>query len=723
MSGAANIQKQQQMNSSNDSMSQMMHPRSIAILGASTDPGKFSNRPLVYLANLGFKGAVYPVNPEAESIEGFKCYRSLDDIAGPIDVVVVARPAASVVSEVERCLARGIRAFVVFSAGFAEAGPEGAVLQARLVELCKNAGAVLCGPNCTGIVDVPGRAALSFMTNLDQEVVDGGTVALVSGSGSVAAIVYQGRGRIFRSVASIGNEAVSTGADFIAHAVEEPGISGVVAFLEAIRDPERLITALGRATLLGKPVAILKGGRTAQSAEVAATHTGALIDDDTAIQAMFERYNVIRADSLEELKTLAVLMHAASTRSIGPGIGVLTPSGGTAVLIVDEVLTHGLTLPQLEDATRAALQEIIPQATPGNPMDITGFGASSPQILSRSIESMLADPGIDVVLVPMGGGVGKVGSSRAQVLIDVAAKTNKLLVPIWQGTTRDQPGYDAMLAAGLPAMTDYAILTSALGKLARHRQRCQEAQAAGHAADDSNAPALLPAAAQRLIEAARTGSATSLSEPDVKAIFAAADISVPRAMLIGATAGARQAGQGLAFPAILKIVSRDISHKSAVSGVAIVQSDNLLDRAVADMRAAVTQRAPQAAIEGFLLEEMVNGGLELMVGIKRDARFGTLISFGMGGTWANAFKGAVTALLPLSPTQAEQLIHRFFASIDDPAAVAVLAEFLTRVGAIAGQLGERLDILEINPVKLIGSGSGTRTIALDGVLTLTSLAT
>ncbi len=177
-----------------------------------------------------------------------------------------------------------------------------------------------------------------------------------------------------------------------------------------------------------------------------------------------------------------------------------------------------------------------------------------------------------------------------------------------------------MLAAGLPAITDYAILTSALGKLARHQQRCKQAQAAGHEAAPSNQSTLLPAAAQRLIEAARTGNATSLSKPDVKAIFAAADISVPRAMLIGATAGAGPIGQELAFPAVLKIVSRDISHKSTVSGVAIVQAGNLLDRAVADMRAAVTQRAPQAAIEGFLLEEMVNGGLELMVGIKRDAR-------------------------------------------------------------------------------------------------------
>ena len=197
-----------------------MRPRSVVVLGASTDPGKFSHRPLAYLRKLGFQGPVYPVHPGAAEIAGYPCYRSLDDVPGEVDVALIARPAQDVPQEVERCLARGIRAFVVLSGGFAESGPEGAALQEQIAQACRAHGAVMCGPNGTGLFDAQSGAALSFMTNLDEDRAKDGTVALVSGSGSIAAMLYQGRARVFHSVASIGNEAVTSAADFIADAVE-----------------------------------------------------------------------------------------------------------------------------------------------------------------------------------------------------------------------------------------------------------------------------------------------------------------------------------------------------------------------------------------------------------------------------------------------------------------------------------------------------------------------
>ncbi len=694
---------------STDAMSSLMRARSIVILGASTDPEKFANRPLVYLRKLGFAGPVFPVHPQAADIEGFRCYRSLDDVPGPVDVAIIARPAEHVPTEVARCIARGIRAFVVFSAGFAEAGPEGALLQQQLLDMCKSAGAVMCGPNCTGVVDAPTGAALSFMTNLDKEVAAGGSVALVSGSGSIAAMLFQGRGGLISSVASIGNEAVTTAADFIADAVEQPGISGVICFLEAIRDPQGMMSALRRASLLRKPVALLKGGRTARSAQVAATHTGAMVDDDMATQAMFDHCNAIRAGSIEELKLLATLMHAAASRSIGPGIGVLTPSGGTAVLIVDEITTHGLDLPELTEASCAALQELIPQATPANPMDITGFGANSQPIFSAAISAMLDDPSVDVLLVPMGGGVGKVGSGRAQALIEAGSRTGKLLVPIWQGTTREQPGYEAMLTAGLPVMTDYALLVAALGKLIAHRRRCLASQ------ESLGPPTLLPAAALALARGAIARGDLSLSEPQVKAIFAASAIAIPAFRLL-APAGEAPEDLPLRFPVVLKVVSPDIVHKSAVGGVAMVNTPGELGPALRSMRSEVGSRCPAARIDGWLVEEVIAAGLELLVGIKRDAGFGCLLTLALGGTWANSLRGAVTALLPLTPAGARDLVRRFFHDSEEIAALDALSDLLLKLAAIAQALGDQLDVLEVNPVKLSG-GPNAEAIALDGVLT------
>lgn len=692
-------------------MSCLMRARSIVILGASTDPEKFANRPLVYLRKLGFAGPVYPVHPQAAQIEGFACCRSLDEVPGSVDVAIIARPAEHVPDEVRRCLARGIRAFVVFSAGFAEAGPEGVLLQEQLVSLCKSAGAVLCGPNCTGVVDAATGAALSFMTNLDKEVAAGGNVALVSGSGSIAAMLFQGRGQLIGSVASIGNEAVTTAADFIADAVEQPGIGGVICFLEAIRDPQGLMAALRRAHALAKPVAILKGGRSARSAQVAATHTGALVDDDKATQAMLEHCNAIRAGSIEELKLLAALMHAAATRTIGPGIGVLTPSGGTAVLIVDEITTHGLDLPDLAEATCGALQRLIPQATPANPMDITGFGANSQPIFSGAISAMLDDAAVDVLLVPMGGGVGKVGSARAQALIDAATRSRKLLVPIWQGTTRDQPGYDALLAAGLPVMTDYALLVAALGKLVAHRRRCQTPV---DAQSQARAP-VLPAAALTLVRAAADSGAPSLSEPQVKAIFAASAIAIPGFRVLPAS-GETASEVPLRFPVVLKVVSPDIVHKSAVGGVAIINTPAELGPALRQMQSDVSTRSPAARVDGWLVEELVPAGLELLVGIQHDRAFGCLLTLALGGTWANSLRGAVTALLPLSPSRARELVERFFHQSDERVAQEALCALLLKLAAIAQALGERLDVLELNPVKLT-AGPRAQAVALDGVLT------
>ena len=685
-------------------MARLMRPRSIAVLGASSDASKYSGRPLAYLRNLGYEGQVYPVNPQALEIAGYRCYPSVEDIPEVVDVAVIARPAKHILPELQLCLSKGIRAFVVFSGGFAEAGEDGAVLQQRMVDLCRQAGAVMCGPNGTGIFEVRSGAAMSFMSNLDQEITGGASVALISGSGSIATMLYQACSRVLSCVASIGNEAVTTAAEFIMDAVEQPQTSGVIVFVEAIREPDQMIKALRRADELRKPVAILKGGRTVRAAQVAATHTGAMVDDDKALQALLEHHNVICAESIEELKLLAILMHASATRSLGPGIGVLTPSGGTAVLIVDELEQHGLSLPEIGQATKDALQILIPQSSPGNPMDITGFGASSQEIFSKAIETMLADPAVQVLVVPMGGAVGAMGARRAAAVIDAWNKTDKLLIPIWQGTSRAQEGYDALLSAGLPVVTDYALLMRALGKRIVHGQRAGQPFVADWARLPAKARDLLPV------------GASSLNEPEVKAILSAAGIDVPAGRFLPAKEPA-PVELGLAFPVVLKVASRDILHKAAVGGVALVGQALVLDKAIERMAQQLAVSAQGARIDGFLVEEMITGGLELLVGIKRDDRYGCLLTLGFGGGWTDALRGTVTALLPLDRAGMRALIRRFFLRLDDAAVEDVICNFLACLAAIADALGERLDVLEVNPVKLLG-GPAPRMVALDGVLTL-----
>jgi acyl-CoA synthetase (NDP forming) len=701
-----------------DAMARLMRPRSVAILGASSDFSKFSGRPLAYLREMGFEGQVFPIHPDADEIAGFRCYRTIEEVPQAIDAVVIARPAAEVPSAIERCIALGIRAFVVFSGGFAEAGPEGAALQQRMTELCRRAGAVLCGPNGTGIADLSSGAALSFMSHLDREPRGQGSVALISGSGSIAAMLFQGRGGALRSVASIGNEAVTSAAEFIIDAIDQAEVAGVAVFLESIRDPSRMVQALSHAAAIGKPVAILKGGRGARSAQVAATHTGALADDDVLLQAVFERFNVMRADSIEELKALITLMHAATRRRLGRGVGVLTPSGGTAVLITDELDRHGLDLPGLQAETSHRLAELIPQSSPSNPMDLTGFGANSQTIFRSAVGVMLDDPDIDVLIVPMGGAVGANGASRAAALIEAGSATDKLLVPIWQGTTQDQPGYQALLQSELPVMTDYALAVSVIGKLVWQRRLVgPRAPSPGLIASSGRSDFGL-----EQLESILRNRSGGMSEPEVKSIFRRVGISVPEAVVLKVKDG-RAIGRPPAsvFPGVLKVVSADITHKSAVGGVAFVQQESDFEATSIHMLGDVTRQAPQARIEGLLVEEMIPQGLDLLVGLRSDPHYGILLTLAHGGIWANDLRGAVSALLPLDLKDIEGLLGRFFKRSTGLALVAPLADFIARLAGVAQALGERLDVLEVNPVRLIGSGTAYRAVALDGVICLRDL--
>lgn len=689
-------------------MQRLMQPGSIAVIGASTDASKYSARVLDYLSRLGFRGPVYPIHPTAAEIHGLRCHRRIADVPTPVDVALIARPARDVPDELEACLSVGIRAFVVLGGGFAEAGAEGAALQERLAALCRDAGAVLCGPNCSGLANLATRATLTFMSNLDREVQDGGHVALVSNSGSIAAMVVQGRGRVFNAVVSTGNEAVLTSADYIDYAVRQPDTHAVVAFIEGIRDADALVAAAGHADACGKPLAILKAGRSRAAAEVAASHTGAMIDDDAVVRAVFERHRVIGVDTIEELSAMATLLDAAVGRTAGARVAVVTPSGGTAVLITDELASRGLALAAFTPETAARIRAAVPQAQVHNPMDVTGFSADAAS-LGAVAQAIVDDPGVDVVLAPMGGAVGDAAAARANALIDVARATRKLLVPIWQATVHDQAGYRALVQARLPVFTDHAAACLALSRLVAW----QAARPVG-AGSAPTQPALSPSAAG-LIEAALAVEDRFLHEPEVKAILAAAGIAVPEGVRLRALDDVPSAA--VSYPAVLKIVSRAVVHKSAIGGVAVVRERADLARALKAMSTEVVRHVRAADIDGYLLEEaVIEGGIELLVGVRRDARFGTTLTLAHGGVLANALAAtAVTTLLPLSSAQAHETVRRFLPALPDAARHA-LAQTLMSVASVANAFGSRLAVLEINPLKLLVGAHGTRAVALDGVV-------
>jgi acetate---CoA ligase (ADP-forming) len=690
-----------------ESISKLLWPKSIAIIGASSNPGKMAGRPTAYLSELKFAGQVYPVTPVARILHGYKCFPSVRDIPANVDAALIVRPATEVLGAVQECLDVGIKAFVILSGGFAEAGPDGVRLQARLREMCLAAGAVLCGPNGTGLANFQSRSILSSMSNLVAEFKEGGSIALISNSGSIAAMVYQGCGGIFNLVVSTGNEAVLTTADYIAQAIEDPQTSGVVAFVESIRNPDKLIAAAQRASRLGKPIAILKAGRTRKAAEVAASHTGALLNDDAVVDAVFRRHNILRVNTIQELKDVALLIHASRGKSLGTSVGIVTPSGGTAVLMADILNGMGLTLAELSPGTTAEILTIAPEAAAKNPMDVTGF-AADPLSFGRIAEVVLKDPKVDILISPMGGAVGATAAGRAHALTEIARQSSKLVVPIWQATSRNQVAFDEFVASGLPVFTDYVGATRAISYLARYQE--------------NQRTALEPKAVDRvettkellsLIDSMVTPQVRALNEIEVKKILSCAGVNVPNCHfpLTGAEA------IHLSFPAVLKVVSREILHKSAVGGVKIVRRAEDVASSLTAGIEAIKILAPHAPIEGFLLEEMVLGGLEFFIGVKRDLQFGLAATFGVGGTLVEAIANVETVLLPVNRDLALEMVWRVTGDQKSPFSNC-LSDAIVKIAAIAEAIGDRLAVFEINPIKVVMGPDEAEVVALDGVVEL-----
>jgi acyl-CoA synthetase (NDP forming) len=690
-------------------MHRLLHPRSIAVIGASSDAQKFSGRPLAYLRKLNYAGRVFPINPTATTIQGYQCFKDIADVQETVDVVIVARPAVEVVSEVKKCIRLGIRAFVVFSAGFAEEGPNGAALQERLTAICVDADAVLIGPNSTGLFSIPDHAAMSFMSNLDVDATSAGSVALVSCSGSIATMIYQGQSNVFNLVASTGNEAVLTSSRIIGQTIEDPGTRGAVAYIEGIRDAPRLIETAKRARDLGKLIAVLKVGRSQVAADMAASHTGALVNDDIVVDAVFRRHGIIRLESIADLRVASALIHAGIASIAGQGVGVVTASGGTAALVTDLMAAHRITLPAFAEVTLAQLKAVLPMAAAANPMDVTGFADA--RVFGKVMGIVLDDAGIDVLLVPLGGAVGVNALHRAEAVVALAKDSAKLIIAIWQSTTRDQPGYDLLVSSGVPVFTDYEVVCRVIARVLKQRGRQRVI--------DTTLAAQVTAIDVSRLEKIVTdeGCHRTLNEAAGKAVLALAGISIPDAVLYPGVFGAADCA-GKQFPAVLKVVSADIIHKTVVGGVCVVRTPEEAARAVSEMDHNVRLNAPEATIDGYILEEMILGGTELLIGVRRDSVFGLTVTLAIGGVLANAFENAVTSVLPLDHRAAVELVEDFSPMLATEARGEVLVDVLLRVASIVRVLGDRLTLIEINPIKLVGDGDSVRAVALDAVIEL-----
>jgi acetate---CoA ligase (ADP-forming) len=612
--------------------SALLNPRRIALIGGSSDPKRLTARAQVYLRKHGFTGDLFPINPSADTILGERAYPRLADVPGEIDLAYLLLGTQHVEGQIAAVAEKRIPVAAILADGFAEAGDEGRALQERLLATAKAAGVRLLGPNSMGLINLNARTACSVNAALEAESLPAGRIALVSQSGSMmGAIMARGapRGIGFSHLIGTGNEADLTASEIAGMLVEDPGVDAVLLFLEAIRAPEKLAAAARRAHALGKPIIAFKLGRSSFGAELAGSHTGALAGSDAAADAFFRANGIARVTMIEALlEAPALFIGRKPLANPRRTISVMTTTGGGGAMAVDALGVVGIeTCPP--DAAAVAGLEAAGLPHHGRMIDVTLAGTRADKV-EAALTALSADAGTDMVLSVVGSSAqfrphdavaGITGAVKTGLGKPIAA----FLVPQADASLR------LLGEAGIPAF--------------RTPESCADVIRAFFDWRAPRAEAPAPAISHAI--------PAQPDEADARRVFAAFGLDSPFAVMDAPDA----VPHGLSYPVALKILSPDLAHKTEVGGVALNIADAAALKAEATaMLSRVRARAPTARITGFLVQPMVKGLAEAIIGFRRDPEAGPVILVGAGGIMAELHRDTALRIAPVDEAEARAMI-------------------------------------------------------------------
>lgn len=675
----------------------LLAPESIAIIGASGDRTKMGAMPLAFLRKYGYAGKIYPVNPGYQEIDGLPCYASVRDIPGSIDLMVVTVPAGRVSALLAECEPGKVHTALVLTSGYAEMGPSGERLQAELAEQAAARGIRLCGPNSVGAVNLWDAVVPSISQAFDA-VLEPGNIAFVTQSGALGTAVIalaRAAGLRLGYFISTGNEGDLDFADFCEYFIDDPKTKIIAGYLEGVRDGRKFATVARRALEAGKPIVLLKVGRTAAGTAAARSHTGSLTGSDALYEAVFNATGVIRVDSIEALlDTLQVL--SALPPPAGNRMTIVTHSGGTGVLMSDACVESGIAVPPSGEALKAQLQERLPAfAALNNPIDMTAGVIFSASTMVGCLEVTLAAPEYDLGVLAVNL-MWRIRDELAQALIDLRQRAAKPFAVTWIGIPTEVQV--RLQAAGVPAFSDPVRCVQALARLLRWGSRRQAALAAP--ADPQP-----PAATAAALPNDYAGQAALLER-----------YGVPLApwRLVHDRPAASAAAAELGYPVVAKLIDAAHSHKSDVGGVAVgLRNQQELDAALNRFHSITDWTGPDAAV---LVQPMVQNALEVLVGAQRDPVFGSYVVVGLGGIYVEVFKEASIALAPASAASILALLQgtRWWPLLQGvrgqgPRDPSALAELVSRVSLLAA--GEPVSEMDLNPVMVRRAGEGV--VAVD----------
>ena len=677
----------------------ILRPRSLALVGASSRPDALSGRLLGNLAAAGYAGAVYPINPKAAEIRGLRCYPSLRACPAAPDLAVLMVPRDAAVAAVDECIAVGVGGIVVITAGFREGGEAGARVERQLLEKVRAAGVRMVGPNCMGVINT--EADVRLDASFTPAAALPGAVAFASHSGALGVAVLEAArdvGLGFSHFVSLGNSADVDVNDMLEFWEGHDATRVVLLYLESIPEPQRFLALASRVSRR-KPVVVFKGGRTAAGARAASSHTGALAAGDVAADALLKQAGCLRAGTLEEMFGLVQALES-SPPARGRRVAIVTNAGGPAIAAADALADDGLGLATLTPATERALREFLPaEAAVGDPVDM--LPSATPANFRRAVELCLADPGVDALLTIT---VTPIVVGPLDIAGGIAAGARGAAKPVLSVFMTHSDFFPASrVIAGLPPLFRYPeAAVRALAGLVR----------SGEASATRPAPAPPPRMAPSPIVArAWAAGGGYLGPGETFALLEGAGIRCAPHRIVADAAGARAAAAEIGFPVVLKAFGAALVHKSELGAVVVGLADaDALARAFEAMsgRLAAVGVAPQ----GYLVQQQVRGGREVILGVTRDPAVGSLVMAGSGGVAVEVWKDVSFRVAPISSADAEAMLaelrgaallgaFRGRAAGDREA----LAQALVRLGALATAHPEIVEC-DVNPLLVLDAGDG-----------------
>jgi len=682
-------------------------PRSVAVFGASDRPDSVGQIVFQNMLQCGFKGKLYPINAKNTEIQGQRAYKSIGEISEPVELVVVATPPQTVPGILEECGLQGVKAAIIITAGFGEAGSEGAALEKELVEVARRFNIRLIGPNCLGVM----RPSIGLNATFNKGGSNTGSIAFVSQSGALCTAILdwaQSNDVGFSSVVSLGSSTDVDFGEILDYLVSDPLTSSILMYIEGIRNARSFMSAL-RAAARIKPVILVKVGRHAAGSKAAMSHTASLVGADDVFDAAVSRAGVVRVKTVTQLFTAAKAL-SCGFRPVGNRLAIVTNGGGPGVMATDRAADLGLSMAVLSEATIENLNQHLPPNWPhSNPVDI--IGDAQADRYHHAVKACLDDENVDGVLAILTPQAMTKPLESAQAMIELANSHSKPLLTCWMGETQVAEARTAFAKAHRPHFRTPEPAVEVFSHLsAYYRNQKLLMQMPGPSAHHDEPDV---ESARLIIESAMQEHRKVLSEMESKALLAAFNIPVARTMVAHSPNEALLIAQQLGFPVAMKINSPDITHKSDAGGVMLnLRNAHEVRAAYQHIIDSVQLNRPNARVEGISIEPMIvkANGRELMIGVTTDPVFGPVITFGAGGTSVEIMGDRAIALPPLNSFLARELIQgtRIAKMLGPfrnmlPANMAALEDVLLRVSEMVCEL-PLLKEMDINPLILDEQG-------------------